>query len=355
MLLFPLSAISLENLLCREYNNIVQITDFISNHRLKISKYFVWSDIMTDSGNKIKIRSDRSQVVEYNNPLFECFAQTSYYPANKPYHITEHWHEDLELFYILDGELGFSVNGKSIILHAGEGILVNSKRIHSNHSVPGKPCAFYCSIIHPSLLCSSKYIEQTYLAPLLGANSFDYLLLNRNDWTHVIIDEMERLFEDSDNKTIELDILESSFRIWKNIYKHVETPPTTAGPASFEIGTFKSMILFIQHHYMEKISLEEIAASGNVGKTLCAKLFKKYASKTPGEYLIYYRIQKSIELLTKTNLSITEISYATGFSSASHYTKTFRERMGCTPLKFRKDNANDKLNFSLIPQRERLS
>jgi quercetin dioxygenase-like cupin family protein len=246
---------SLENLPCCKYNNIVRIRYFISKHRLKISKYFLLGDIMTDSGNKIKIRSDRSQVVEYNNPLFECFAQTSYYPANKPYHITEHWHEDLELFYILDGELGFSVNGKSIILHAGEGILVNSKRIHSNHSVPGKPCAFYCSIIHPSLLCSSKYIEQTYLAPLLGANSFDYLLLNRNDWTHVIIDEMERLFEDSDNKTIELDILESSFRIWKNIYKHVETPPTTAGPASFEIGTFKSMILFIQHHYMEKISL----------------------------------------------------------------------------------------------------
>jgi AraC-like DNA-binding protein/quercetin dioxygenase-like cupin family protein len=346
---------SLENLPCCKYNNIVRIRYFISKHRLKISKYFLLGDIMTDSSDNITIRSDRSQIVEYNNPLFECFAQTNYFAANKPYHITEHWHEDFELFYILDGELGYCVNGKNIILHAGEGIFVNSKRIHSNHSIPGKPCAFYCSIVHPSLLCSSKYIEQTYLTPLLGVNSFDYLLLNRNDWTNVIIDEMERLFENSDGKTVELDVLEASFRIWKTIYRHVEAPPATTGPASFEIGAFKSMILFIQEHYMEKISLEEIAASGNVGKTLCAKLFKKYASKTPGEYLIYYRIQKSIELLTKTNSSITEISYATGFSSASHYTKTFRERMGCTPLKFRKDNANDKLNFSLIPQRERLS
>jgi AraC-like DNA-binding protein/quercetin dioxygenase-like cupin family protein len=307
---------------------------------------------MSNLSDIITIRSDRSQIVKYNNPLFECFAQKTYYSPNKTYHITEHWHEDLEYLYIIDGELEYNVNGKYIILHTGEGIFVNSKRIHSNHSIPGKPCAFYCSIIHPSLLCCSKYIEQTYLAPLLGPNSFHYLLLNRNDWTHVIIEEMERLFENPNEKIIELDILESSFRILKTIYQHIEIPPTTAQPTSFEISTFKSMILFIQNHYMEKISLEEIAAAGNVGKTLCAKLFKKYASKTPGEYLIYYRIQKSIELLTKTTLSITEISYATGFSSASHYAKTFHEMMGCTPLKFRKDYSQNDGDYCLIPQRE---
>jgi AraC-like DNA-binding protein/mannose-6-phosphate isomerase-like protein (cupin superfamily) len=306
---------------------------------------------MTDSSDIIIIRRDRSQIVKYNNPLFECFAQISYFPANKSYLVTEHWHEDLEFIYVLEGALEFSINGKCIMLHAGEGIFVNSKRIHSNHSSPGKPCAFYCCIMHPSLLCSSKYIEQTYVTPLLCQNSFDFLLLNRNDWTHSIIEEMERLFGDSDDKTLELDIIETSFRIWKTIYKHVETPPTTAEPASLEIGTFKSMILFIQNHYMERTSLDEIAAAGNVGKTLCAKLFKKYASKTPGEYLIYYRIQKSIDLLTKTNMSITEISYATGFSSASHYTKTFREMIGCTPLKFRQDNLRNENDYSLIPER----
>ncbi|WP_276929724.1 AraC family transcriptional regulator [Herbinix luporum] len=305
---------------------------------------------MTNLSDIITTRSDRSQIVEYNNPLFECFAVKSYYAANKTYYVTEHWHEDVELLYIIDGELEYRVNGKSIILHAGEGICVNSKRIHSNNSISGKSCAYYCSITHPSLLCSSKYIEQTYLAPLLGPNSFDYLLLNRNDWTYIIIEELERLFEDSDSKIVELDILEACFRIWKTIYKHVEIPPIAAETTSSKIGAFKSMMLFIQDHYMEKISLEEIAAAGNVGKTLCSKLFKKYASKTPGEYLIYYRIQKSIELLTNTELSITEISYATGFASASHYTKTFHKMMGCTPLKFRHDNSNH-IDYCLIPQK----
>lgn len=307
---------------------------------------------MTNMSDIITTRSDQSQIVDYNNPLFECFAVKSYYNANKTYYVTEHWHEDLEFLYIIDGELEYSVNGSSMILHAGEGICVNSKRIHSNRSIPGKSCAYYCGITHPSLLGSSKYIEQTYLSPLLSPNSFDYLRLSRNDWTRIIIEELERLFEDSDPKIAELDILEACFRIWKAIYKHVEIPPVTADTMSSKVGTFKTMMLFIQEHYMEKLSLEEIAAAGNVGKTLCAKLFKKYASKTPGEYLINYRIQKSIDLLTKTELSITEISYATGFSSASHYTKTFHELMGCTPLKFRNDNSNHMYDYCLIPQKD---
>ena len=294
-------------------------------------------------------RHDGSQVVQYNNPLFPCFATNPYFPADKTFYATEHWHEDLEYLYVLTGELEYSVNGEKIILHTGEGILVNSKRIHSNRSVPGVHCAFYCAITHPSLICASKYLEQTYLNPLIDSQSFDYLLLKKDDWTVSIIEELKRLFDYQDPKTVELEILEASVRIGKIIYKHMQINSSCKEISSFNVGTFKAMMIFIQEHYMEKISLEDIAGAGNVGKTLCAKLFKKYVSKTPGEYLIFYRIQKSIELLTDTNMSTTEISYATGFSSASHYTKTFRELMGCTPLKYRKENPKYEYEYCLIP------
>lgn len=304
---------------------------------------------MSESQDIITKRHDRSQVVEYNNPFFPCFATNPYFPADKTFYATEHWHEDLEYLYVLDGELEYCVNGEKMILHADEGILVNSKRIHSNHSVPGVHCAFYCAITHPSLLCPSKYMEQTYVNPLIDSHSFDYLLLKKNDWTASIIEELKKLFHYQDPKTVELEIFEASVRICKTIYQHVQVnPPKTEAP-SFNMGTFKTMMIFIQEHYMEKISLEDIAKSGNVGKTLCAKLFKKYVSKTPGDYLIHYRIQKSIELLTDTNMSTTEISYATGFSSASHYTKTFRELMGCTPLKYRNENPKYEYEYCLIP------
>ena len=91
---------------------------------------------MIESKDIIAKRHDGSQVVEYNNPFFPCFASNPYFAADKTFYATEHWHEDLEYLYVLDGELEYSVNGENIILHSGEGILVNSKRFHSNRSVP---------------------------------------------------------------------------------------------------------------------------------------------------------------------------------------------------------------------------
>ena len=102
------------------------------------------------------------------------------------------------------------------------------------------------------------------------------------------------------------------------------------------------------HVRNEKVSLEEIADVGSVGKTLCTKLFRTYTSKTPGEYLIHYRIQKSLDLLTYTRDSITDIAYAVGFSSASHYTRTFRDIMGCTPLKYRTNTVEDTASYHLV-------
>ena len=170
---------------------------------------------------------------------------------------------------------------------------------------------------------------------MTGPNSFDFIRLNHDDWTGEILDRLVALFETRESRNIELAIVSALFETFYTISMNVEMQTQVPRADTIKVETFRSMITFIQENYKEKISLEDIAESGNVGKTLCAKLFKKYSSRTPGEYLIHYRIQKSVELLTETDMSITEISYSTGFTSSSHFTKTFREVMGCTPHKYR--------------------
>lgn len=279
--------------------------------------------------------ADKSEIVNYNNPLFYCSAKQSYYNAENTYIIPEHWHEDIEYLYVLEGTLEFSVNGETILLHSGEGICVNSKRIHSNRSPQGESCLFYCVIIHPSYLCASHYIEQKYVSPVIGPNAFHYLLLNKSNWTAQILDELETMFHNPDANDMELEIIEVSFRILRLIYQNMRSELPQQNASVQYVNTFKTMVTYIQEHYVEKISLEDIALSGNVGKTLCAKIFMKFASTTPGDYLIHHRIMKGLELLKESELSITEISYATGFNSASHFTKTFKTLIGVTPNKYR--------------------
>ena len=290
---------------------------------------------MIETSVNIISRNDKSQIVDYNNPLFWCFAQKNYLTADTLYVIPEHWHEDIEYFYVAEGKLEYIVNGEKILLKAGEGICVNSKRIHSNKSIRGEYCIFYCIIVHPSYLCVSHYIEQKYVNPIIGPDSFDYLLLQQGNWTNQILSELKRMFAVPDEEILEIEIIEVSFRILRIIYQNRKTELPQGNTSVQYVTPFKTMASFVQEHYKEKISLEEIAAAGNVGKTLCAKIFKKFASKTPGDYLIHYRITKAMELLKESDLSITEISYETGFNSASHFTKTFKEIVGCTPNKCR--------------------
>lgn len=96
------------------------------------------------------------------------------------------------------------------------------------------------------------------------------------------------------------------------------------------------MISFVNANYGEKLNLSSIAASGNVGKTGCCAIFKRYLNKTPNEHLAELRLRKSMELLKNTDMTILEISYAVGFSGASYFTETFRKFYGCTPSEYRK-------------------
>lgn len=102
------------------------------------------------------------------------------------------------------------------------------------------------------------------------------------------------------------------------------------------LSTVKDMLHFIQENYKEKISLEDISNAGNVCKSQCCSLFHKYLRQTPVNYLISYRLEKSIELLISSDLTITEICFECGFTGASYYTETFRKHFGCSPREYRK-------------------
>lgn len=290
---------------------------------------------MINPNDIITFSEDRSQIVNYNNPLFHCFSQEIYFSENSKYQVTEHWHEDLESLYVKEGVFRCSVNGTTITLNQGEGIFINSKRIHSNGTVQNKRCLLYCAIIDPSYVCASRYIEDKYVAPVIGPGSFDYLLLRKGDWTEEIMNVLIGLFERPEDAPLELRIIEASYHILSILHSHTKADNVTAMSTSLYEDTFKSMVTFIAEHFQEKLSLDDIADAGNIGKTLCAKIFKKYAAKTPGDYLIHYRITRSMEWLSDRNRKITDIAFSAGFNSASHYTETFRKLIGCTPNQFR--------------------
>ncbi len=103
------------------------------------------------------------------------------------------------------------------------------------------------------------------------------------------------------------------------------------------LGRNYAMTGFIHKNYGDKITIAQIAASGNVCRSKCFELFDRYMIKTPNAYLTDYRIQKSRELLNGTACTISEIALACGFQSASYFTQVFRQTLGLSPKAYREN------------------
>ncbi len=97
----------------------------------------------------------------------------------------------------------------------------------------------------------------------------------------------------------------------------------------------KRMAEFIYQNYPQKLTLGEVAQAGGVCKSKCCQIFKKYLHKTPGEFLMAYRLQAAARLLRSTGQPITEIAYACGFNSPSYFSESFLKEHGRTPRAFR--------------------
>lgn len=98
---------------------------------------------------------------------------------------------------------------------------------------------------------------------------------------------------------------------------------------------------YIDTHYFEKITLEDLAQKVYLSTPYLSRIFKEEIGTTFNNYLNQVRISKSKSLLQCDNLRLTDISIAVGFEDQSYFTKVFKRITGITPNKYR-----DKLKTS---------
>lgn len=284
----------------------------------------------------IELTDDRSEKIQYDSPDYPVYIRRGMLSLYPNYTAPSHWHDDIELIAVLDGEMNYNVNGEIIRLHKGEGIFVNAGQMHFGFSDSGTECSFICIIFHPLLLCTVPACEQKFVVPLIHGCRVPFIFLDPDTgWQYDILKQIHFMDQIKNQKTAPLKVQSSFFIIWSLLYENIPQSSHTVNPQNIDLTITKNMVGFIQKNYVRKISLMDIAASGAVGQSKCCKLFAKYFRLTPNGYLTQYRLNKSIELLCNTNRSITEIALSVGFSGSSYYAETFRKWIGKSPTEFR--------------------
>ncbi|HMM06440.1 MAG TPA: helix-turn-helix domain-containing protein [Clostridiales bacterium] len=97
-------------------------------------------------------------------------------------------------------------------------------------------------------------------------------------------------------------------------------------------------VQYIQDHYKEKFSLQDIANYVHFSAPYFSKIFKKEIGVTFTKYLTNVRIEKSKQLLKNTGVALSDIPALVGFEEQSYFTRVFRSTTGISPGKYRARN-----------------
>jgi len=106
-------------------------------------------------------------------------------------------------------------------------------------------------------------------------------------------------------------------------------------PVKVDSPLIKRATDYVGSHYSDPIQLESIGSALNISRYHFCRSFKRTTGLTFMEYLREVRIEKAKTLLRNTNLRVGEIAFEVGFQTLTHYNRTFRKTVGCSPTEYR--------------------
>lgn len=95
---------------------------------------------------------------------------------------------------------------------------------------------------------------------------------------------------------------------------------------------------YINEHLHEKITIKQLCDETHLSTSILYKKFHDHFGCTVNDYINTKRVEKSLVLLRKTDLSIEEIAEHIGFTAASYFSRIFKQKMGMSPMKYRQES-----------------
>ena len=254
------------------------------------------------------------------------------------YSFAHHLHSAVEIYRILSGKCCMTVGSETIHCKSGDFILILPNVLHSFCLNVSSDCTFIHIHFNPSMF-THIIVEDNGVCPtslmhaLLFSSRFYYRFSN-DTALDSMLGELLKLhaspsgpFADAAINVLRITLM--LYLLNKNAAGHPAASPRQNSYVAFTLN-------YIERNYMNKIRQSDIASQLQISVRYLSRLFKDYTGIPLSSYINIYRINRSIELMEETDLTLTEIALAVGFSNAQHYSKTFISIINEPPSQYRK-------------------
>lgn len=253
-----------------------------------------------------------------------------------------HWHEDVEFQYIIEGQFYITCGETNLNASKGDIIFINQNVHHFMTPACQDNCKICSIIVNPQFIIGLGQLElqKKYVSPVILSQKLNVLHIKTDSEYYETWNEyVQQLISLNAERIPGYELLTKAalLNLWKQLYDVASNSNNLCQKtASQDEQRTKQAVLYIQEHFMEAVTLDDIANSIMVSKSECCRCFKRTLGITPFEYLMKYRIQESAKRIQRRPQdSISEIAGSVGFNNTSYFNKIFKKYMECTPSEYR--------------------
>lgn len=286
----------------------------------------------------VRVDATGRELIEHGRTAFPV---ACYHDDLQKESVPWHWHEELEVAVVTEGEAVVAVDAERCRAKAGEGFFINSGVLHGCWNVDTSSCYFHSVVFHPRLVGGNmdSIFWSNYLRPVMENTSLKSIILKPEiSWHKDILNSVEAAWQSCRQEApgYEFAVRNAISQVIFQIASHAGSAAKQASLKALRDETrIKQMLRYIHEHYPEEINLEAIAESAVVSESESLRCFRNTIGTTPIQYLKAYRLQRAAELLKNTEEKIVDIGVQCGFQDMSYFAKAFRTVYRCSPSEYR--------------------
>lgn len=273
--------------------------------------------------------------------FFECHVQEGRTAGEMICHA--HVHDWVEILYCYSGQMNAMLGGKNYSFCTHDLLIIHSHEVHQIIACTDEKHEYIVIKFLPELMSTSMQLQSEcscILPFLLQGSTFQKRFtskdLDGSDVPSLIshfameYTKMEYGYEialKADFYNLILWILRQ-WHISGSVPKNISTPE--------QMQRLQMVLDYIINNYHSDITIDDMAKLCHVSYSYFSRLFFKMTGQSFSNYLTTVRLSAAEKLLITTEMSITEISFETGFCNLSYFTRRFTAKNGITPREYRK-------------------
>ena len=238
-----------------------------------------------------------------------------------------HFHKDMEFLLVLEGTAEVILEQKRYALQKDDSMLIHPFQTH--RILPTRGCRVW------SATCSLRYIPSLHNV-LSDREAMEPIFKLSDEIRDMIVKRIFAAFGNdfsNDVFTLQQEFLIKScfYAIGCDYMERVELIPANMQDKTVTVAVAQ----YLSKHYTEALTLRQVASELGYSYQYLSRAFNKAIGISFKEFLNQYRMENAVELLIKTDRSITDIAYATGFQSIRSFYRICEKLYGKTPKALR--------------------